>query len=101
MKQSGMIKNVRTAYKNGYIDGMDFQRQLSADFALVVLMERFHWNRDKVLEFYNEMADLNDEFGKIFSEDTKDKEYAKAVLDRKLEKLAGDKFLPWEARYDS
>ena len=100
MKQSGMMKNVLAAYKNGYMDGMDFMRQLMADLSLIVLIEKHHWPRERVLAFYREMAELHDEFGKVYSEDTKDKEYAQTVLDRKLEALAGDLFVPWEERYE-
>jgi hypothetical protein len=86
------MKNVLAAYKNGYMDGMDF--------SLIVLMEKHRWTRERVLAFYREMAELHDEFGKVYSEDTKDKEYAQTVLDRKLEALAGDLFVPWEERYE-
>lgn len=99
MKQSGLMKNVDAAYKHGYMDGMDFMRQLMADFALLVLTDKFHFNRQRVMDFYADMSALHDEFAVLYSSDTKDKEYAKAVLDRKLKEKAGDQFMPWEERY--
>ncbi len=100
MKQSGFLAKAERIYRNGYMDGMDFMRQLMAALSLIVLMEKHRWTRERVLAFYREMAELHDEFGKVYSEDTKDKEYAQTVLDRKLEALAGDLFVPWKERYE-
>jgi len=99
MKQSGLVKRENAAYLKGIRDGHRFMRQLMADFACIVLHDSFKFSRSQINRFYDEMTALHDEYAVVFNGDTRDQEYSKEVLDRRLRKIAGDMFIPWEERY--
>ena len=99
MKQSGLARREGAAYLRGIRDGYRFMRQLMADFACIVLHDEFKFSRSQINRYYDALTALHDEYAVIFNGDTKDQEYSKAVLDRKLQQIAGDMFIPWEERY--
>lgn len=101
MKQSGMLKRESAAYLRGLRDGRHFMRQLMFDLSCLALNKTENMGYDRLNRYGAELTRLHDEFAVIFNGDTKDQEYSKSVLDRSLEQIAGDKFIPWGERYDS
>ena len=99
MKQSGLAKREGAAYLRGLRDGRRFMRQLMYDLSCVALNETEGMGYDRLNRFGEALTKLYDEFAVIFNSDSRDQEYTKSVLDRRLKQIAGDKFIPWEDRY--
>ena len=99
MKQSGLAKAYDAGYMEGLRAGRKFMRQLMFDLACIALNETEGMGFDRLNRFAEEFTRLHDEFAVIFNGDTKDQEYSRSVLDRRLQQIAGDKFIPWEERY--
>ena len=99
MKQSGLAKRENKAYLAGLRAGIRFMRQLMADLLVIVLHDQFRFSRSQIIKALDALTALHDEFAVIFNGDTKDQEYSRSVLDRRLQQIAGDKFIPWEERY--
>lgn len=100
MKPSGMIQRENRAYLKGMADGKNFMRQLMFDLSCIALNETEGFGYDRISRFADKLIALHDEYAIIFNGDTKDQEYSKSVLDRRLQQIAGERFIPWEERYD-
>ena len=74
-------------------------RQLMADSAVIAAAKGFKAGRKRCTEFHRELCKTYDDMAKICAEDTKDMEYTKAVVDRKLKEILGDDMQPWDERY--
>ena len=80
--------------------GIRFMRQLMADLLVIVLHDQFRFSRSQIIKALDALPALHDEFAVVFNGDTRDQEYSREVLDRRLRKIAGDMFIPWEERYE-
>lgn len=79
-----------------------FTTQWCADAAILAANEVFHRSGEKLVEFYNAFIAKAHEIAEMTLDDAKDDRelaYTKEKLDRQLEKLLGDAFVPWEERY--
>lgn len=76
-----------------------WSEQNMMDLAALVLNEQFGFGADRLEKFNRAMETMHDEFATIWNSDTADTEYSKAVLDRKLKEIYGDRFVPWNERY--
>lgn len=74
-------------------------RQLMTDAAMIAAHKVFGAGQKRCTEFHWELCKTYEEMAKICSEDTKDMEYTKAVVDRKLKEILGDDMQPWDERY--
>lgn len=93
--------------KNAY--AMELQRkkelerhvsmQLMADAAMIAAHKVFGAGQKRCTEFHWELCKTYEEMAKICAEDTKDMEYTKSVVDRKLKEIFGDSVQPWDERY--
>lgn len=99
MKQSGLMKREAAAYLRGLKEGKHFMRQLMFDLSCIALNETEGFGVERINRFCDKLIALHDEYATIFNADSKDQEYSRSVLDRKLQQIAGDKFIPWEERY--
>ena len=99
MKPSGLIQRENAAYMRGLRDGKNFMRQLMFDLSCIALNETEGMGYDRISRFADKLIALHDEYAVIFNSDSKDQEYSKSVLDRRLQQIAGEKFIPWEERY--
>ena len=99
MKQSGLMKREAASYMRGIRDGHRFMRQLMFDLSCIALNETEGFGTERINRFCDKLIALHDEYAVIFNGDSKDQEYSRDVLDRKLRQIAGDKFIPWEERY--
>ena len=98
MKQSGLMARENAAYLRGIRDGHRFMRQLMFDLSCIALNEQ-GFGTERINRFCDKLLELHDEYAVIFNGDTKDQEYSRTVLDRKLQQIAGENFIPWEERY--
>ena len=79
-----------------------FTTQWCADAAILAANEVFHRSGEKLVEFHNVFIRIAHEIAEMTLADAKDDKelaYTKEKIDRQLEKLLGDDFLPWEERY--
>ena len=79
-----------------------FTTQWCADAAILAANEVFHRSGEKLVEFYNVFIRTAHEIAEmtlIDAQDDKELAYTKEKLDRQLEKLLGENFVPWEVRY--
>lgn len=73
--------------------------QLMADAAMIAAHKVFGAGQKRCTEFHRELCNTYEEMAKICAEDTKDMEYTKSVVDRKLKEIFGDSVQPWDERY--
>ena len=79
-----------------------FTIQWCADAAVLAAHEVFHRKGDILVEFYNTFVANAHEIAEMTLADAKDDKslgYTKGKLDRQLEAILGDDFIPWEERY--
>ena len=79
-----------------------FTIQWCADAAILAAHEVFQRRGEKLVEFYNTFVALANEIAEMSIEDAKDDKtlgYTKGKLDRQLQAILGDDFIPWEERY--
>ena len=85
---------------------MQHQRQFAiqwcADAAVLAAHEVFQRKGHKLVEFYNTFVAIAHEIAEMTMEDAKDDKtlgYTKGKLDRQLQAILGDDFIPYEERY--
>lgn len=79
-----------------------FAIQWCADAAVLAAHEVFHRKGEKLVEFFNVFVDYSHEIAEMALIDAKDDKtlgYTKGKIDRQLQELLGDAFVPWEERY--
>ena len=97
--KSGFLRAVDKAREEGFMTGQHFVRQLCMDQAAIVLNREFGFGADRLKKFNDAMVEMYGTYATIWNGDTKDVEYSKAAMDRALEQIYGDKFMPWDERY--
>ena len=95
----GEQQRKRAAYNRGLADGRHFMRQMMFDLTCIALNDVYGFGPERIMRYYHRLIELNNEFANIYNGDTKDLEYSKRVLDRRLKQIAGEHFVPWEERY--
>lgn len=102
-KQSGFMKR-QQALKDAEIGfHRMFALQWASDAALLAANEVFHRRGDKLAEFHAAFVRVTNEIANMTLEDAKDDktmEYTKTKVDEQLQKILGDKFVPWNERYN-
>lgn len=98
MKQSGLLRREIDAYNKGLRDGYRFMRQLMCDFFCIVL-NKHGYGYARINAMLDELMEMHDEFADIYNNDSRDQEYSHAALDRTLQQIAGEHFVPWNERY--
>lgn len=79
-----------------------FTIQQCEDMALITLHEDFGFGESRAMEFLARFRETFKAYAELCIEDAKDdKDLAvtKTNIDRKLERIMGGAFLPWEKRY--
>ena len=85
-----------------YQTKMRMTLQLAQDAAMIAANEVLHMGPGRAPEFAAEMRDVVNEIAGVMLKDQKDDEkfvYTREVVDRKLKKICGENFQPWEVRY--
>lgn len=80
-----------------------FTMQWCADAAVLAAHEVFQRKGEKLVEFHNAFIKYANEIAEMTltdAKDDKDIDYTKGKVDGLLKELLGDKFQPWEVRYD-
>lgn len=79
-----------------------FTIQQCEDMALITLNEDFGFGETRAREFLLKFRETFKAYAELCLDDAggdADLTYTKASIDRKLERIMGDGFLPWEKRY--
>ncbi len=98
-KQNAFLARVEAEKQKYARAAVRWSEQNMMDLASVVLNEQFGFGADRLETFNHAMEDLHDEYANLWNSDTDDVEYSKAVLDRRLQKIYREKFVPWKERY--
>ena len=78
--------------------------QFCADAAIMAANDIFQRKGEKLVEFHNKFCEYAEGIAALVIEDARADEeivYTKAKVDSRLHDLLGDKFQPWEERYDA
>ena len=81
-----------------------FTIQWCADAAILAANEVFQRRGEKLVEFYNAFVRYAHEIAEMTMTDAKDDKeiaYTKGKLDKQLQELLGEDFIPWEERYST
>ena len=76
--------------------------QLAQDAAMIAANEVLQMGPGRAPEFAAEMRDVVNEIADVMLKDQKDDEkfaYTRGVVDRRIKKICGEHFVPWEERY--
>jgi len=99
MRKSGYLQRLEQAKEKELLNTLRFTRQLITDVSLVALNSAFGFGADRLKKFTDEMLRVYEEYADIWNADSKDTEYSRELLDRKLAQICGEYFVPWEERY--
>lgn len=106
MKKSGYLQRVERKnelkYHQQFICKMDILQQMCMDAAFMAAADVFQMGPGRCEAFGAAMIDYVHEMASLMVEDGKsdpEMEYAKEKVDRRLRKICGEKFEPWEVRY--
>lgn len=99
MRKSGYLARMEKAKERELLNTLRFTRQIVTDCSLIALNSAFGFGPDRLRKFCDEMLRVYEEYANVWNEDSKDTEYARELLDRKLSQICGEYFQPWEERY--
>lgn len=76
--------------------------QIAQDAAMIAANEVLQMGPKRAPDFANKMREVVNEIADVMLADQKDDEkfaYTRGVVDRRLKKICGEHFVPWEERY--
>ena len=76
--------------------------QIAQDAAMIAANEVLQMGPGRSPDFANKMREVVNEIADVMLADQKDDEkfaYTRGVVDRRLKKICGENFVPWEERY--
>ena len=76
--------------------------QLAQDAAMIAANEVLQMGPGRAPDFASKMREVVNEIADVMLKDQKDDEkfaYTRGVVDRRLKKICGENFVPWEERY--
>ena len=79
-------------------------RQEVVDSAFMAASDVFQMGPGRCEAFGQKIIEYRDEIAKLINSDYEDDQelvYAKAKIDQRLKQICGDKFEPWEVRYET
>lgn len=98
-KQSAYLKKIRTAARKQVAEEHIVRIQMSLDAAMIAANEVLQMGPGRARAFADAFSKALREIAELTVRDTKDMEYTKAKLDKRLEEICGDSFVPWDERY--
>lgn len=88
---------IERAREQGFYLGL----QIATDAHALAINDLYHIGPGRYPELHKKAGEYVTEIAKLMHDDTKDLEYTKAVIDRRLVEVVGkDRFLPYDQRYD-
>lgn len=106
MKKNGYLQRMERKnegkYRQAFLGKMDTLQQKCVDAAFLAAADVFEIGPGRCEKFGTAMMDYLHEMARLMVEDARDDpgmEYTKETVDRRLRKICGEKFEPWEVRY--
>lgn len=103
MKPNPLLERLKEQYNAEFQRKTDILLQMGLDAAMIAAHEVFKLGPGRAEKFWNEYVDTVNAIAKLLSDDGKDDKdlvYSKAVIDRQLHDVVGDKlFSDWDTRY--
>ena len=106
MKKNGYLQRMERKnegkYRQAFLGKMDMLQQMCVDAAFLAAADVFEMGPGRCGKFGTAMMDYLHEMARLMVEDARDDpgmEYARETVDRRLRKICGEKFEPWEVRY--
>lgn len=94
---------VRAAAWELFLQWKDNLLRQFMDATLMAANDRYQTGPEDCMEFSSDILEYLREIADLINTDYQDDKelvYSKAKIDRRLEEICGDKFQPWEVRYD-
>lgn len=104
MKKSGYMDSVERKYRALFQRKMDTLQQMCVDAAFLAAADVFQMGPGRCEAFGEAMMGYLHEMARLMVDDAKDDpgmEYTKEKVDRRLRQICGEKFEPWEVRYET
>lgn len=98
-KQSAYLKKIRTAARKQVAEEHIVRIQMSLDAAMIAANEVLQMGPGRAPAFATAFSEALSEIAEMTVSDTRDMEYTKVKLDKRLEEICGKAFVPWEKRY--
>ena len=106
MKKSGYLQRLESKnelkHDLRFRQKMDMLQQMCVDAAFLAAADVFQMGPGRCERFGQAMMEYIHEIAQSMVQDAKDDpgmEYARETVDRRLRKICGEKFEPWEVRY--
>ena len=106
MKKSGYLQRLerKNELKHDlrFRQKMDMLQQMCVDAAFLAAADVFEMGPGRCEKFGTAMMDYLHEMARLMVEDARDDPgvvYTKEAVDRRLRKICGEKFEPWEVKY--
>lgn len=98
-KQSAYLKKVQSAARQRVVEENAVRTQMCMDAAMIAANEVFQMGPGRAPAFATAFSEALSEIAEMTISDTRDMEYTKVKLDKRLEEICGKAFVPWEKRY--
>lgn len=106
-KPNAMLAKIEAAaeakYRAAFLDKMSTLQQMCIDAAFLAAADVFHMGPGRCEAFGRSMTEYLHEIARMMLDDAKDDPelaYTREKVDGRLRKICGEKFEPWEVRYD-
>jgi hypothetical protein len=99
MKKNSFLARMEAQKEAEKIQILRFTRQVIMDCMAIALNDVCGFGAKRIKEDMDAVAENYCEYADMINADTADQEYSWATLDRKLQQICGEYFVPWEERY--
>ena len=99
-KKSGFAMQMQIAQAAKVQEARLFTLQQCKDLAMIAAAKMFGMGPKRANQFSQIYDDVFTEYATMVVEDTKDIEYSKEKIDRELERICGENFMPFDERYE-
>lgn len=99
MAKNALAKRINRAVRVGVVDGRAIHTQMCLDAAMMAANDVFNMGPSRCESFRAAYSKYLSEIATMGIQDTSDLEYTKDTIDRRLQQICGDKFVPWDERY--
>ena len=105
MPKNKYSADIRRMYRNAYLAGRRAERQFMWDTICIALNHKHGWGAELLEQLGAESAIIHDEYAEAWNEECAGSidhtaDGVKGLMDRVLQQIFGEKFQPWERRYE-
>ena len=105
MPKNKYSADIRRMYRNAYLAGRRAEKQFMWDTICITLNRRYGWGAERLERLLADSMEVHDEYAEAWNEECAGSRshtavYVKDLMDRVLQQIFGEKFQPWERRYE-